>query len=97
MIDWAEKVIPITNHTKIGKVSFAKFADIHEINYLITDSRLYLTTLKNQEFLFAQYDFSPIGKDLISDKRKKWRSLNENVLKNIHIILGGDAYRVVKR
>jgi hypothetical protein len=53
--------------------------------------------LKNQEFLFAQYDFSPIGKDLISDKRKKWRSLNENVLKNIHIILGGDAYRVVKR
>jgi DeoR family fructose operon transcriptional repressor len=71
MIDCAEKVILITDHTKIGQVSFAKFADIHEINYLITDSRLYLTTLKNQEFLFAQYDFSPIGKDLISDKRKK--------------------------
>lgn len=38
MIDSGKKVILITDHTKIGQVSFAKFADIHDINYLITDS-----------------------------------------------------------
>lgn len=45
MIDCAEKVILITDHTKIGQVSFAKFAEIHEINYLITDSAAEKTVL----------------------------------------------------
>lgn len=38
MIECAEKVILITDHSKIGQVTFARFADIHEINYLITDN-----------------------------------------------------------
>ncbi|WHY72853.1 DeoR/GlpR family DNA-binding transcription regulator [Fictibacillus enclensis] len=37
MIECAEKVILVTDHTKIGQVSFARFGDIHEIDYLITD------------------------------------------------------------
>lgn len=37
MIDCAKKVILITDHSKIGQVSFAKFADIQDIHYLITD------------------------------------------------------------
>lgn len=49
MIDCAEKVILITDHTKIGQVSFAKFADIHEINYLITDSAAQKTVLNRIE------------------------------------------------
>lgn len=49
MIDCAEKVILITDHTKIGQVSFAKFAGIHEINYLITDSAAEKTLLNRIE------------------------------------------------
>jgi DeoR family transcriptional regulator, fructose operon transcriptional repressor len=49
MIECAEKVILIADHTKIGQVTFAKFADIHNINHLITDSAAPKNVLRHIE------------------------------------------------
>lgn len=40
MIDIAKQVILLTDHTKIGKVAFAKFADIARIDTCIVDDKI---------------------------------------------------------
>jgi DeoR family transcriptional regulator, fructose operon transcriptional repressor len=49
MIENSKKVFLVTDHSKIGQVSFAKFGDIHDVDYLITDRAAAQSVVKEIE------------------------------------------------
>ena len=49
MMESAKQVILLADHTKIGKVSFAKFGDLSEINHYIVDDGIETDVVKEME------------------------------------------------
>ncbi len=49
MIEVAKQIILLMDHTKIGKVSFAKFAELSNIDICITDNGVTEDMIKKME------------------------------------------------
>ncbi|MDI3312294.1 MAG: DeoR/GlpR family DNA-binding transcription regulator [Thermoanaerobacterium sp.] len=63
MIDVSNEVYAVVDHTKFGKKSFVKFADISDITAIITDDELDYEIVKKYEQ--ANVDVLNFGKDVL--------------------------------
>ncbi|MBZ4646435.1 MAG: DeoR family transcriptional regulator [Clostridia bacterium] len=57
MIEVAKEIILLTDHTKVGKVSFGKFAELNEIDKCIVDDGVSQNIVKEMKKMGIEVHF----------------------------------------